>query len=138
MRVRVIFGSDKAWSSGGDDVDSLRSMGNFAARSKAPSAKTKEALCADLQRVNIVTFGSMGNELQQTLPVDGPVSRAALAIELKTLTSRLQGESQLPVNADVRGLDPNSRFQPDPVIRLHTQRRPHSVASFSCSRCLKF
>lgn len=74
MRVRVIFGSGKAWSSGGDDVDSLRSMGNFAARSKAPSAKTKDALCADLQRVNIVTLGSMNNELQQTLPVDGPVS----------------------------------------------------------------
>ena len=61
---------------------------------------------------NIVAFGSTGNELQQTLPVDGPVSRAALATGVKTLTTRLQGESQFEVDADVRGLDPNSRFQP--------------------------
>lgn len=70
-------------------------MGHFAARSKAPSAKAKDALCADLQRANIVTFGSTGNELQQTLPVDSPISRAALSIELKTLTTLLQGESQI-------------------------------------------
>jgi len=62
-RVRVIFGSGKAWSSGADDVDSFRSMENFSARSKAPSAKAKHALCEDLQRANIVTFGSTGNEL---------------------------------------------------------------------------
>lgn len=104
-------------------------MGNFAARSKAPSAKAKDALCADLQRANIVTFGSTGNELQQTLPVDGPVSRASLAIELKTLTSQVQGKSQLAVNADVRGLDPNSRFQPSRIVRSLVMQIIPSCAS---------
>ena len=85
-------------------------MENFAARSKAPSAKAKDALCADLRRSNIVTFGSTGNDIKQALLVDGAVSRAALAIELKTLTTRLRGESQLAINADVRGLNQTAAF----------------------------